>query len=210
MELFFNIVYALWLLDVGFLITVKMSVQSPSQEKDEHTHVHCTQQITVLCWGHFDRSCFTSLDQNTIIGGNEMWNLSSYYSIFFYPWSCEVERMLDGYLRIKARDGCLLFYAPLEVWFHSNSPDHLLRWLIHLQGSDIDEPASHCVRLNNTALHQSTFSLLNTKRPDVVSSDSRNILINLGRLISVTHTVNIPHFFISYLKVCKSAQNHLS
>lgn len=79
--------------------------------------------------------------------------------IFSSPWSCKAESMLHGYLWIKARDGCLLFccccLAPLEAWFHSNSPDHLLRWLIHLHGSDIDEPASHWITLNNGALHQS-------------------------------------------------------
>lgn len=99
--------------------------------------------------------------------------------IFFYPWSCKAESILHGYLWIKASDGCLLFSALSEGWFHSNSPDHLLRWLIHLQGSDIDEPASPCVRLNNTAVHQSTFSLLNTRRPEAVSGDSHYILMNI-------------------------------
>lgn len=102
--------------------------------------------------------------------------------IFSSPWSYKVESMLHSYLLIKARDGCLFSFfcvAPLEVWFHSNSPDHLLRWLIHLQGSDIDEPTSHCIRLNIAALHHSSVRLLDTRRSEAVCSDSHNILINI-------------------------------
>lgn len=88
---------------------------------------------------------------------------------------------------------CFFFLAPFEAWFHSNSPYHLLRWMIHLQGSDIDEPVSYWITLNSDALHQSQPIGYQESRSSSLHSDS-----------SHTYAIYGVDFFNGKTNICDS------